>query len=102
MEFTDMITTIGFPIAACIALGLFIYKMYNTMQQNNKDREEKLYTMLGKSQEQLDKLEETNSSFVRVLESFKEDQEQIKGDINEIKENIKSIPRRKSDYEVQV
>ena len=64
MDITNLITSVGFPIAACVALGWFIYKSYEHIQKTNERREEKLYTMLGKSQTQLDKLEDTNEKFV--------------------------------------
>lgn len=97
MDITNLITSVGFPIAACVALGWFIYKSYEHIQKTNERREEKLYTMLGKSQTQLDKLEDTNEKFVKVLESFKKDQDDIRHDVAEIKDTLKKIPKRKTD-----
>ena len=100
IQTTDVITNVGFPIFCVLALGFFIYKSYENITKSNETREEKLYTMLGKSQEQLDKLEDTNESFVKVLESFKRDQDDIKHDIESIKDGIRAIPKRASDYVV--
>ena len=97
---TDLINNVGFPIFCVLALGFFIYKSYQHITSANENREEKLYTMLGKSQEQLDRLEDTNEGFVKVLESFKKDQDDIRHDIEDIKEDIKAIPKRASDYVV--
>ena len=41
----DIITNVGFPIAVCIALGFFIYKLW----QQSKDREEALLDALNKA-----------------------------------------------------
>lgn len=96
-EITSLTSTVGFPILCVIALGVFIYKAYDRIAQENKEREEKLYTLIGKSQEQLDKLEEINSGFVKVLESFTKDNEQLKLDITYIKESIRAVPKRQTD-----
>lgn len=93
----ESIANVGFPIVCVVALGWFIYKSYDRIQKANEKREEKLYTMLGKSQTQLDKLEDTNEKFVKVLESFKKDQDNIRHDISEIKDTLKKIPKRKTD-----
>lgn len=94
---TELISGVGFPIFCVLALGWFIYKSYDHIQKGNENREEKLYTMLGKSQKQLDKLEDTNEKFVKVLETFKNDQDSMKHDVAEIKETLKKIPKRKTD-----
>ena len=96
-EVTTIISTVGFPIFCVLALGWFVYKAYNNISVNNKDREEKLYTMLGKTQEQLDNAQNTNAKFVAVLEDFTRDTEVIKNDIDQIKNDIKHLPKRKGD-----
>ena len=63
----------------------------------NKEREDKLYTMLGKTQEQLDNAQETNSKFLTVLEQINRDTEEMKSDIDDIKETIRQLPKRKND-----
>lgn len=95
--FFESIANVGFPIVCVVALGWFIYKSYDRIQKSNEKREEKLYTMLGKSQTQLDKLEDTNDKFVKVLESFKKDQDDIRHDVAEIKDTLKKIPKRRID-----
>lgn len=92
---SDLISGVGFPIFCVIALGWFIYKSYEHIQKSNEKREEKLYTMIEKSQTQLDKLEDTNNKFVKVLESFKKDQDNIRHDVAEIKDTLKKNPKRK-------
>lgn len=94
---TQLIATVGFPIFCVLALGMFIYKSYNNISTINKEREDKLYTMLGKTQEQLDNAQETNSKFLTVLEQINRDTEEMKSDIDDIKETIRQLPKRKND-----
>lgn len=99
MTIFDAVSNVGFPIVCVVALGWFIYKSYEKITKSNERREEKLYTMLGKAQEQLDSMQDTNTGFLRVLETFKKDQEEIRQDIEDIKEDIKAIPKRADDYD---
>ena len=87
-EYTDLITSVGFPIFCCIMLGIFIWKLAGKMMDINKEREDKLYTIIGKSQEQLDRMEDVNDGFLKVLESYKKDTEEMKQDIHEIKTKV--------------
>ena len=43
MNWIDIIQQVGFPIACVIALGVFVYKIW----QQSKDREDKLFTALS-------------------------------------------------------
>lgn len=85
---TQIISTVGFPIFATIALGWFIYKSYDNITKGNQEREAKLYDIINKSQVQLDKLEDINEGFVKTLEVFTKDNEQIKKDIELIKDKV--------------
>ncbi|MCM1526696.1 MAG: hypothetical protein NC091_05560 [Bacteroides sp.] len=85
----SMITSIGFPIAAVIALAWFIYKAFEKFTAQSERREEKLYTVISQAQETNERLTATNSEFVEVLHSYKADLDEIKSDIGEIKENMK-------------
>lgn len=83
-----MITTIGFPIVAVIALAWFIYEAFKKFTANAEKREEKLYGVIANAQETNERLSNTNAEFVSVLRSYKTDLEVIKEDVNEIKENL--------------
>ena len=80
-----LITTLGFPIVCVLAMGWFIFKLWNKSQDQNDKREEKLYLVIASSQEQNIKLSKTNSAFVNVLENYKKDLDTIKNDVAEIK-----------------
>jgi cell division protein FtsB len=80
-----MISTLGFPIVTTIAMGWFISKLWNQSQEQNKQREDKLYEVVSKAQAQNERLSITNSEFVKVLNDYKTDLETIKNDVKEIK-----------------
>ena len=80
-----LITTLGFPIVCVLAMGWFISKTWNQSQEQNKQREDKLYEVVSKAQAQNERLSITNSEFVSVLTDYKTDLETIKNDVKEIK-----------------
>lgn len=84
----QLITSVGFPIACVIALGFFIYKVSNKLMEENKGREEKLYTIIGEVQTQNKELSNTNAGFVAVLSTYSQDLESIKEDVTIIKNSI--------------
>lgn len=92
-----LITTVGFPIVCVLGLAYFIYRSYQTINNDNRDREAKLYEMLGKTQAQLDQAQDTNAKFISVLEQINHDTEAMKADIDDIKDTIKKLPKRKTD-----
>lgn len=83
------ISAFGFPISCVIFLAWFIWKIWNNQQDQNQNREEKLYQYLGKANALNEQLTKTNSEFVDVLNTYKTDIEQIKHDVTEIKQNLK-------------
>ena len=83
------ISTLGFPIVCVLFLGWFIWKIWMSQQDQNKEREDKLYEYLGRAQAVNEQLTKTNSEFVEVLHSYKSDLDTIKNDVTEIKQNMK-------------
>ena len=84
-----LITSLGFPICVCIALGWFIYKAFEKFTAQAENREEKLYTVIAQAQETNERLSQTNAEFVSVLNTYKSDLEDIKSDVSEIKQTMK-------------
>lgn len=85
---TQVISTVGFPIACVIGLGYFVYIIYKNMTTENQKREDKLYELVERSHINNEKLVEVNQEFVKVLETYKTDITDIKHDIEDIKEII--------------
>lgn len=90
----NIITTTGFPIFCVIALGWFIYKSYEKISQENKEREAKLYEIIKNNHEEMMKLEHTNAEFVKVMEIFKNTIEEIKDTLTV---NLKVIEKEESN-----
>ena len=69
----------------CYFLGMFIYKFSNQVMTYNKEREDKLYELVQKSQDQLDRLEDTLEDYITVLGKLRDDVNRISEDIEDIK-----------------
>ena len=92
---TSLISTVGFPIAAAVAMAWFIYQVFKktTEQQDKnmekvqarcKEREEKLYVEIEKNRQINEKAIETIAHYAEKLDT-------IQSDINEIKTDITVI-----------
>lgn len=80
---TQIISTVGFPIFCVVCLGYFVWKAFNMVMQNNKEREAKLYDTIAEIRGQLKEASTTNASFVKILENMSKDIEDIKDKIKE-------------------
>lgn len=74
---TELITTVGFPIALVIAMGFFIWKIY----QQSVAREEKLMTEIAENRI-------VNEKAIETLTIYAERLGVIESDVKEIKEII--------------
>jgi septal ring factor EnvC (AmiA/AmiB activator) len=92
----NVISTLGFPIACVIALAAFIFHIYKQTTKENvanmekvqarcKEREDKLYAELAKSQEVNGKAIETIAKYAEKLDVIQKDIGEIKTDITIIK-----------------
>lgn len=77
ITFVELITTVGFPIACVIAMGWFIYKIY----QKSIDREEEL-------REEIKENQKINGKFAEIINRYSLELGEIKSDVKEIKEDI--------------
>ena len=80
---TTIISTVGFPIFCVVCLGYFVWKAFNMVMANNKEREAKLYDTITEIRGQLKEASATNASFVKILENMSKDIEDIKDKIKE-------------------
>lgn len=80
---TQSISSVGFPIFCVLAMGLFVWKAFNMVMTNNKEREAKLYDTIAEIRGQLKEASTTNASFVKILENMSKDIEDIKDKIKE-------------------
>ena len=75
--FVELISTVGFPIALVIAMGIFIYKIYS----QSVKREDVLM-------EEIKATREINADAIETIAHYSEKLEVIQNDINEIKTDI--------------
>ena len=59
----QIVQTLGFPVAACIGVGIVFYKLLVRVMDENADREEKYQTMLT---EYGAKMSEISKSLVEI------------------------------------
>jgi F0F1-type ATP synthase membrane subunit b/b' len=84
----SLITSLGFPIVCCVALGWFIYKAFEKFTAQADAREQKLYSVITEAQQQNQKLSDTNAQFIAVLNTYRKDLDDIKSDVSDIKQQI--------------
>lgn len=77
VAFVELISSVGFPIACVIAMGLFIYKIYN----KSIDRENQLRDEIKENQK-------INGKFAEIINRHSAELGEIKTDVKEIKEDL--------------
>ena len=92
----QVISTVGFPIACCLGLAYFVFKVYNDFSKKCEDREDKLYAIINECQKQMADAIETNSKFVSQLEDMNREVESMSKDVEDIK-GVLEIHNRKED-----
>lgn len=75
--FLELISSVGFPIAAVIVLGLFIWRIYKRSEQ----REAEL-------REELKENRAINGKFAEIISRYSLEISEIKTDIKDIKQDI--------------
>lgn len=83
IAFVELISTVGFPIACVIALGVFVFKIYN----QSVTRETELREEIKESQK-------INSKFAEIINRYSIELGEIKADVKEIKEDITLITEK--------
>lgn len=73
----ELITTIGFPIAACVALGWFVWHIY----KQSVERENKLMTEITENRL-------INQKFAGIIAQYEVKLDEIKTDVKDIKDTL--------------
>lgn len=82
--FVELITSVGFPIACVIALGIFIYQIYKKSEQ----REDKLMNEITETRIVNAKAIETITKYADSFEVIKHDISEIKVEVSHLAEKI--------------
>ena len=77
VAFVELVSSVGFPIACVIALGWFVYKVYN----QGIDRENEL-------REEIKENQRINSKFADIINKHSEELKEIKEDVKIIKDDM--------------
>lgn len=83
IAFAELIGTVGFPIACVIALGWFVYKIY----QRSEKREDEL-------REEITENRNINGKFAEIINRYSLELGEIKTDVKEIKEDINILTEK--------
>ena len=79
-NFVELVSTLGFPIACVIALGIFVWKIYN----QSVAREEKLMAEITENRL-------VNKQAIETIAKYAERLTHIEGDICTIKDDVIQI-----------
>lgn len=85
--FIEIIGTLGFPIAAVIALAAFVFHIYKDTKAESKTREDKLYEEIAEGRR-------INGKFADIIAKYEVQFTEIKQDIKEIKEDVLIISEK--------
>ena len=75
VAFIELISTVGFPIACVIAMGWFIFKIYNQSIR----REDELRSEIKENQK-------INGKFAEIISQYEIKLDEIKADVKDIKD----------------
>ena len=90
----NVISTVGFPIFCVLALMYFILKSTTRTNDENKDREERLYSTINRQSDIMKEMSDTNTKFVEIVNELKAKISEVENDVSEIKTIIST---RKDD-----
>jgi len=86
----EVISTVGFPIALVIALGWFIFKIYN----QSVEREAKLMAEIAANREEIAENRKVNEKAIETIALYAERLGHIESSITEIKEDVVLIKEK--------
>ena len=85
-DMISAISTVGFPIAACIGLAWFVYRTTQQAQEYSRKREEELRQIIDKQADSLSKITTTldainnRLSSIKAVEPLREENKSDKGE----------------------
>ena len=69
-EMVEFISTLGFPIACCVAIGIVFYQMLNKVLSDGKERENNLMNLtreISSKIAELGKIVDKNTEAIRIM-----------------------------------
>lgn len=83
-QFTELISSFGFPVACVFALGCFIWYFFKQTKEESQQRESTLMDFIRHSQE-------INAEFSEIIAKYEVKLDEIQKDIEDIKEDIDEL-----------
>ena len=87
MDYVELISTLGFPIVCCVAVGYVFYQMLNKVLTDSKERENNLMTLtrdISTKIAELGQIIDKNTENIAIvnerLEKLNEEIKEVKGD----------------------
>ena len=80
-QFTELISSFGFPVACVFALGYFIWYFFKQTKEESQQRENSLIDFIKRSQE-------INAGFAEIIAKYEVKLDEIQKDIEDIKEEV--------------
>lgn len=92
---SSLISTVGFPIAAAIAMAWFIYQVFKKTTEQQEKNMEKVQARCKEREDilykEIDKNRKINEKAIETIAHYAEKLDTIQSDINEIKTDITVI-----------
>lgn len=83
--FLELFSSVGFPIACVIALGVFCWKMIGKITTSQEEIENKLYEEIGECRAINQKAIETIAQYAEKLDTIQQDVNEMKTDLTIIR-----------------
>lgn len=82
MDIVELISTVGFPIACCVAVGLVFYQMLNKILQDSKERESNLMQLTRDISTKIAELGQIVDKNTQAISVMNEKIEQLSQEMN--------------------
>ena len=87
MDYVELISTLGFPIVCCVAVGYVFYQMLNKVLSDSKEREKNLMTLTREISLKIAELGQIIDKNTENISIMNERVEKLNEEIKEIKED---------------
>ena len=87
MDYVELISTLGFPIVCCVAVGYVFYQMMNKVLTDSKERENNLMTLTREISLKIAELGQIIDKNTENIAIMNERLEKLNNELKEIKED---------------
>lgn len=83
MEYVELISTLGFPIVCCVAVGLCFYQMLNKVLADSKERENSLMQLTREISSKIAELGQIVDKNTEAISVMNEKIENLKNEMSD-------------------